>query len=220
MEGCFMKNSTKLGLKIIDVFEEDDIKETITSYSDNFSRLDALYQESYLNIESLPVGSEHKKNQIYYNSDPAVDKYVGWINLQTGLYAPKWEKRKEYKVGDLIRTTNGNGHVYQCVVEGTSAFNEPLFPETPNTEIDDLHTANTWLAEHVYSVGDIVISSANTSIYYECITAGKSGLTEPTWGSQTGVSIVDETVVWLVNKTVKWKESGKSCFFRPFGLIV
>lgn len=43
--------------------------------------------------------------------------------------------------------------------------------------------------------------------------------TEPEWALTDGTSIYDGAAVWLGYRIAKWKESGISALFRPFGKI-
>ena len=57
---------------------------------------------------------------------------------------------------------------------------------------------SAWVSSTAYSVGNIV--RANTlqasGLVFRCTTAGTSGGSEPTWGTDIGSTITDGTVVW------------------------
>ena len=50
-----------------------------------------------------------------------------------------------------------------------------------------LHGSNST----AYTVGDIVFPSTNNGFYYECVIAGTSGSTRPTWSTTEYVSSTD-----------------------------
>ncbi|ROL55630.1 hypothetical protein D9V84_11270, partial [Bacteroidetes/Chlorobi group bacterium Naka2016] len=60
---------------------------------------------------------------------------------------------------------------------------------------DNLNPPN-WAASTAYSVGNIVKPTTATGYWYKCTTAGTSGTTEPTWPTQRGQTVSDNTVVW------------------------
>lgn len=47
-----------------------------------------------------------------------------------------------YAVGDIVRPAVGNGHLYRCIVAGTSAGAPPTFPTVPQQTVAD--GAVTW----------------------------------------------------------------------------
>ncbi|MFC6080941.1 DUF4082 domain-containing protein [Sphaerisporangium aureirubrum] len=49
----------------------------------------------------------------------------------------------EYAVGDLVRPASSNGHVYRCMVAGTSGSSAPTWPTTTLTTVTDGEV--TWL---------------------------------------------------------------------------
>lgn len=42
-----------------------------------------------------------------------------------------------YLFGDVVRPSAGNGHLYRCIVAGTSAGSPPTFPTTPQATVAD-----------------------------------------------------------------------------------
>lgn len=214
-----MKKSEKLKFDLVDNFEQTNIKDTIVGFSNNFITIDELHEQSIDRIEDLSHGTSHKKGKIYYNSNPEVGEYVGWVNSKEGIYAPYWNSRVKHEVGDLITPSHRNGHVYRCISAGMTAYSEPLFPTVEGSTAFDNHKVQEWISEHNYDIGDLVYSTLDESVYYECITDGLSDLTEPSWSADVGTSVSDGTVVWLVHKTVEWQEVGRACQFFPFGKI-
>lgn len=214
-----MKITSKHNFSIPETF--DDILLSIEKYGENLEKLDELVDEIVPNINVYLIdGQEYKAGQKVWNEAPSVGDYVGWVNLRTGLHAPKWMPNRKYNVGDIVIPTINNGHYYQCIESGTSSPLEPNFPISSNEEIEDIKNITFWEASKVYEVGDIVRKNAGgKAYYYQCVIAGTSDTVEPNWSDIEGTTIVDGSVHWYVYKTVKWKEAGISCEFRPFGKI-
>lgn len=57
-------------------------------------------------------------------------------------------------------------------------------------------TASTWAASTAYAVGDVVFPTSSNGFVYECVTAGTSGSSEPTWPTTLGQQVTDGTVTW------------------------
>jgi hypothetical protein len=200
----------------------DDVVDTINKLSDNFEKLDELVDENTLLLDThLVEGDTYQSGKRVWNSQPNVGDYVGWVNIRTGRYAPKWQSNKAYSLGDLVFKNDNNGHIYECVIEGTSAVAEPMFPTVADSTVLDTTNHTTWQADTVYNVGDIVIATVGGALYYyQCVNSGVSGSTEPSWTNVDGVTVNDNSTLWRTHKTVQWKEVGASCEFRKFGLIV
>ena len=73
-------------------------------------------------------------------------------------YAQVWTAETAYSVGDIVRPTVGNGHVYRCTAAGTTGASEPTWPTDIGATVED-GTA-TW-AECGYGV--LNIGAANPS---------------------------------------------------------
>jgi|SRR5690554_2676875 len=199
----------------------DDVLDSIEKYAQNFENIDELIDEIVPNLEiHLIEGKTYNSGKKIWNKVPTVGDYVGWVNIRTGVHAPKWSPNQKYSIGDLVVPDINNGHYYQCITEGTSSPLEPNFPLTSGDEIEDLKNITFWQPSTVYSVGDIVRENAGDKEYfYQCIVEGTSGEEEPSWVKIEGTTIVDGSVSWYVYKTVKWKEMGQASEFRPFGKI-
>lgn len=58
--------------------------------------------------------------------------------LVTAANATAWVANTAYKLGQLVRKTTTNGHVYRCIVAGTShAATEPTWPTNPGEDVTD-----------------------------------------------------------------------------------
>lgn len=198
----------------------DDVKDTIIKYGDNFDLIDSLISDSINDLAGLTVGTKYPYAKKLLNSTPLLGGYIGWVNIREGVHAPVWLALKAYALGDLIRTTPDNGNVYECVTDGRSMANTPTFLTNSNVEFYDAN-GNQWMINYNYNINDVVFSTdGNQTFYYICETAGLSDITEPVWNNiPAGTTIIDGSVVWRKEKTVKWKQVNPSCNFRPFGKI-
>jgi type IV pilus assembly protein PilY1 len=104
----------------------------------------------------------------------------------------------------------------QALVTGTASYDAPGVYYGPLTKSGDCGGSNTksgnyyignflnfltspqnnWTADSAYSVGDVVYPPGDDSTTYECVTAGTSGGSAPTWPTTPGVQVTDGTVVW------------------------
>lgn len=57
-------------------------------------------------------------------------------------WATTWAASTAYTVGDVVRPTTGNGHLYRCVVAGTSGTTEPTWPTAGGQTVVD--SGATW----------------------------------------------------------------------------
>jgi len=61
-----------------------------------------------------------------------------------------------------------------------------------------------WAASTAFSVGDVRRATAtqNSGLVFECTTAGTSGSSEPSWPTDIGSTIADNTVVWTAISSI------------------
>ena len=61
-----------------------------------------------------------------------------------------------------------------------------------------------WAASTGFAVGDVrrATSSQNSGLVFECTTAGTSGSSEPTWPTDIGSTLTDNTVVWTAISSI------------------
>ncbi len=217
-----METTNKLSLKIVTetTFEQDDIKETIVNYGENFSKLEKYLSSSAQSIEELNDNTIYPIGYIVWNKTPVISSHIGWVATREGIHAKTWKPNKNYVIGDLIKAVPDNGGLYECVVDGKSSTSSPTFLTGLHQEFYDANGSN-WRKEYNYEVGDIVYpTNGSKQYYYICETAGLSSVNEPVWSSiQNETASIDNSVVWRKAKTIKWKRIGNSCEFRPFGKI-
>lgn len=51
--------------------------------------------------------------------------------------ATAWAATTTYAVGDVVRPSTANGHVYKCIVAGDSGGSEPTWPTTAELQVTD-----------------------------------------------------------------------------------
>lgn len=113
---------------------------------------------------------------------------------KTITYAPadSWATARAnstaYLVGDIVRPATGNGHLYRCIVAGTSAGAPPTFPAVSGQTVTD--GGVTW-AE--IGRGVTQIDSADPSWAASTITARKCVIYK-----DTGVAATSP-LLWLID---------------------
>lgn len=216
------KSNGGLNLDIVTnaTFATDDIKETIIKYGENFEAIEEFLKESTDTPESLATGQLVEKGKIIWNKNPVTGSYVGWVNIREGKHAPTWKSKVNYTVGQEIKAYPDNGNIYRCVTAGRSMVNSPTFLVGNGVEFYDAN-GNTWFPNYNYQVNDVVFAVNGSKIYYYiCETAGITDTTEPVWSSfLPSTTIIDGSVVWRKEATIKWKQVGISSEFRPFGKV-
>jgi len=81
-------------------------------------------------------------------------------------WSATWAATTAYAVGQVIRPTTGNGHLYKCITAGTTGSSEPTWPTTALGTVDD-GTA-TWIE---IGVAAIIWNSSNPSWASSTITS-------------------------------------------------
>lgn len=118
---------TKLGNKLIDL-DSDAITATLhtSSYVPNLDTdatvaqlTNELPTSGGYTVGGLPVGS------------------LALVQTAANAWSRQWAATTAYAVGDTIRPTSGNGHLYQCVVAGTSGSSAPTFPTIIGLTVTD-----------------------------------------------------------------------------------
>lgn len=73
-----------------------------------------------------------------------------------------------YAVGDLVRPATGNGHVYRCIVAGTSGGSIPTWPTVAGQTVTD--GGATWAEA---GVGVVVLDADDVSVANATLTGGR-----------------------------------------------
>ena len=127
----------------------------------------------------------------YYFTDHLPDfSEVNYL-VQATVGVP-WEAKTVYSAGDQRRPTTRNGYFYKAQNDGTSGPNEPVWPTTLGSTVDDDNGIPTWAASTSCSIGDAVIPSTANGCWYECTVAGTSGPNEPAWTTTPGDTVDDD----------------------------
>lgn len=205
--------TTNLGLRTPEL-TDDPRQVFITDMQHNNNTLDDMIIIDYATI---PHGQYPRDKKVFYKNRNIGD-YVGSINIRTGEYTSAWSALKLYTIGDKVSPTVNNGHYYTCKKTGYSSPFEPDWMVSNSSMTEDTKNKAVWQAAKFYEVNDIVVPTIGNDMFYHCVTAGTSGVLEPTWTSE-GSSVVDHQAIWLGYRIVKWQESGTSAHFRPFGKI-
>ncbi len=167
---------------------------------------------------SIPTTGYFKLGKQILNSNMATDGFMGWICTVEGFadtYST-WQASKVYNIADKILV---NGYVYYSTVwNGKTSTTIPAFPTSPlYSTVKDMAGMPIWTANATHTVGDKVLPSLATNYYYECITAGTSGSTEPVWGTSSTVN--DGSIVWTKRAIQIWKLVGAKAAFKKFGAL-
>lgn len=100
----------------------------------------------------------------------------------------KWRPGREYKVGDKVYPTKNKDFYFEAVTDGISAFEEPNWPVTIGTGVND-GPSLIWKNK----------GPQNTQFYFRNVTPGIgiSGMQEPNWPMQSGIQISDGDLTWV-----------------------
>lgn len=202
-------------------YDNDNIKETILEYSENFTKLEDAVKDSVTSPTLIPIGITYKIGHILWNAVPSMGGYIGWVNTSEGEQLNIWQSKKAYAVGEKIKGTLSNNNAYTCISDGVSVAIPPSFPIGEGTEFSDASGASVWKPNYNYELNDIVIQTDGSKIfYYICETAGYTNSNEPSWAlTSIGSTLIDGSTVWRKEKAIIWKQTGKTSVFRPFGKI-
>lgn len=83
------------------------------------------------------------------------------------------------------------------VLSRTTGLSEISPSEGDTYIVNDTYSNNTkWSADTSVSLGDVVVPTSHNGYKYECITAGTTGSSEPTWPTTIGNTVTDGTAEW------------------------
>lgn len=69
-------------------------------------------------------------------------------------------------------------------------------PGVDNITIEPTDTLPEWVTVTAYALDDQVEPTVDNTYVYKCTTAGTAAVSEPTWPTVIGSTVVDGTVVW------------------------
>lgn len=124
--------------------------------------------------------------------------------------APAWQGTHAYVVGDIVRKVASNGHVYRCIVAGTSGAGEPTWPTVSGQTVTDGATL-VW-AE--IGRGYVTIDAADASWAAATITAR--------YGIIYNNTPADKPLLWLLDFGADIVSTGGTFLvqFDPGGIAV
>lgn len=67
---------------------------------------------------------------------------------------------------------------------------------TANSRIFVGFTPNKWVASTAYTVGQQIVPTLLNGFVYQCVVAGTTAATEPTWPTTLGTTVLDGTARW------------------------
>jgi type IV pilus assembly protein PilY1 len=150
------------------------------------------------------------------NASQQSNFYTGNLLNFINYPSSKWQATHIYSVNDIVTPTSGSTSEYVCITAGTSGSTQPTWPTTAGSTVTDgtvvwQLAAKTWTAHTAYSAGDVVVPTTGGAMTYDCVTAGTSGGSQPSWpDGSTSTTVTDGTVVWkmrsiltIVQDTVK-----------------
>jgi hypothetical protein len=120
-------------------------------------------------------------------------------------WATQWAASTAFVVGDIVRPTTGNGHLYMCIVAGTSGGSAPTWPTVARQTVAD--NTVTW-AEigggiNQFDAADASWSSATLTARYAVVydSTPSTDATRPLiglldFGSDVSSTASTYTVVW------------------------
>lgn len=116
------------------------------------------------------------------------DTYTPFQNRHNCWSAPAWTSGTSYEVGDLVKPTTPNGHIYECISAGTSDSSEPTWPTTDGNTVTD--NTVTW---ECIEDGDINYHEVSGTGY----TAGGQEISNKTLEQSAGDTVFDgDNVLW------------------------
>ena len=136
--------------------------------------------------------------------DAWIIKYDGTVTRVDNKYL-QWTSNAEIELGDR-RTRTSLAHWFTCTVAGKTGSSEPTWNTTVGATTTD--GTVTWRCEGTFStyakwnngvsksVGNLVIPTSESGYWYECVTAGTTGASQPTWPLVIGDTVTDNTVTW------------------------
>ena len=173
------------------------------SYNDFLDHKDGI-----LTSNSPVHGLTYQNNRLYINGSPLTIDVEGVSNavfdnvIGVNSEIEVLPSASDYTLGHIIRD-KATGLMYKCVDNGGTNTWQTLQPVNPRFEtIESRLSAIQWFPtredDTAYTVGDVVKHSSCTSFQYlECVVAGTSDTTEPTF-TNVGELVTDGTVKWLV----------------------
>lgn len=140
------------------------------------------------------IKSSDSVRRLLKSSD--LSKVMANITMDYAPY-PRWKAETDYVAGNKVLPQSMNGRFHICTNNGNTGTSEPQWRDYGETQDGGARwKAGVWVKQTTYAVGDMVIPTNPNGHFYRCITAGTSGITEPTW-PLTGSAVVNDGVQWV-----------------------
>ncbi|HHL40889.1 MAG TPA: hypothetical protein ENJ37_10320 [Deltaproteobacteria bacterium] len=183
--------------------------QTIEEWTDDYPLIaGSLAQESgyrdlcnrvvvYYDYDESGGDGESAFESVYIAADAASQGPGEWDETKTKVIKSKWIRtwtwtQPQVLTGVTIYHVSGaNG-----AGDGTLTYNR---------------VTAAWAASTGYGVGDRRIPTAGGDYFYECVAAGTSGSSEPSWPATVGKTVADGTVTWECrarNNSLQWTAPG------------
>jgi len=127
-----------------------------------------------------------------------------------------YETHNPYRNGMILFDTNGNSQVFAGT--GVTGAAQPTWNATTGGTTTDgtvtwVNNGNaSWLSNHAYAAGSIVIAESLPSDVFSTfvvMTAGTSGATRPNWITGVGLQVSDGGVTWInIGPMMIWASIG------------
>ena len=217
-----MKATDKLGLMITteDTWNDDDVKETIVSYGNNFQEIENYFLTQGNGLASVTTGKIYPLTCRLWNSQPKVGEPIGWVNIREGAYANPRKQNTNYPKGSLVASVPDNSYYYECISAGRTPNRTKPFKNTSDP-FYDVTGVQLWRPNQTYDVDELVMARDGDQTYYmQCTKTGMSGSTEPIWKNHVnGPSVVDGSITWNKEANPRGHRKSTSALFKPFGVI-
>jgi hypothetical protein len=174
------------------------------------------------NIQGVLSGGTSGANAPNFGApgSSTIDNAVRW----TSLGNPPWMPSTKYDAGQAIIDPNGN--IQFVSTAGTSNHSMPAWNQQSGQTTTDGSVIWTnaghsnWLPNTAYSSGSLIVDSTGT--IQSVTTAGTSGTSAPTWGTQPGQTTLDG-LQWINLGAPQWQPgtnfSATTVVLDPSGTI-
>ena len=175
-----------------------------------------------------------KANDIVYFTNPQTQGYIGAVCVASGFYTFSWSEGRffdpspadPYSNSIYTHTSadiNGTPYAFTPQNAGYCSDVEPDFTTAPSigNTVTESPGYQTWAANTTVSAGDKRMPTSGNGFYFECVTGGTTGSTEPSWNtSDNDAQTTDNGVVWEARRIIVWENVGlKYGEWKRFGQL-
>lgn len=169
--------------RLINCFQES-IKNEVTDSKKSYT----VKRPGLLKSTQVKVGGGTARGLIYWNS-----KFYSVIDntLYEGSTSKQVLNTSTGEVGFVEFDNSGVSYLFLC--DGTDGW----VINSTGTVTQVNQTLSVWVTATNYSIGNKRIPTVSNGYYYEVTAdAGSSGVTEPTWPTTIGNTVVDSGITW------------------------